>query len=157
MLEVYFTENENVYGKLKKYLSGLLNFPFEISKTENGKPFIEGDPLFFSLSHSRDKAVIVICDKPVGVDLEAITGRNYRAVLSRFTEKERAEIAGAEDFLKHWTAREAYIKMLGSTLAEKLYKLEFTNGALYENGKITDCEIISGCKEGCVYTICKKK
>lgn len=157
MLEVYFTENENVYGKLKNILSRLLPSPFRILKTENGKPYLEGNPLFFSLSHSKDRAVIAVCDKPVGIDIEINADRNFKAVLSRFPETEKNEIAGAEDFLKHWVVREAYIKMLGATLAEKLRALSYVGAALYDNGTVPDCEIINGCKDGLVYCICIDK
>ena len=77
MLLTYFTGNENVYEKLENYLSGLLTSPFEILRTENGKPCLEGAPLFFSVSHSGDKALIVICDRPVGADLEIVKKRKY--------------------------------------------------------------------------------
>lgn len=157
MLKIYFTENEDVYEKLKSYLSGLLTSPFNILRTENGKPYLEGDPLFFSVSHSRGRALIAISDKPVGADLEAVTERKYKAVLSSFPEKEKAEIANAQDFLKHWVVREAYIKMLGSTLAEKLKNLSFTDGVLYDGGAPAECEITQGNKDGCVYCICTFK
>lgn len=156
MLEIYFTENEDVYGKLNGYLSGLTSSPLKILRTENGKPYLEGNPLFFSVSHSREKAVIAISDKQVGADIEVVSDRNYKAVLARFSAEERAEIAGTADFLRHWTVREAYIKMLGSTLAEKLNALKFVGGALYDGGVRVDCEIISGCKDGCVYSIIKR-
>ena len=157
MLEVYFTENENVYEKLKNILSRLLPSPFRIAKTENGKPYLEGNPLFFSLSHSKDKAVIAVCDKPVGVDAEVVADRNFKAVLSRFSEKEQKEIAGTEHFLKHWVVREAYIKMLGATLAEKLSSLSYIDGVLYDGRVTPDCELINGCKDGLVYCICIDK
>ena len=157
MIEVYFTENENVYEKLKNILSRLLPSPFKILKTENGKPYLEGNPLFFSLSHSKDKAVIAVCNKPVGIDMEVASDRKFKAVLSRFPEKEQKEISGTEDFLKHWVVREAYIKMLGATLAEKLSALSFTDGVLSENGIVPDCELVCGSKEGLVYCICIDK
>lgn len=157
MLEIYFTENEDVYGKLNSYLSGLTSSPLKILRTENGKPYLEGNPLFFSISHSRDRAVIVISDNQVGVDMEVISDRNYKAVLSRFSAEERAEIADTADFLKHWTVREAYIKMLGSTLAEKLKGLKFTGGVLYDGGVRVDCEILQGEDNGCIYSICTEK
>ena len=94
MLLTYFTGNENVYEKLENYLSGLLTSPFEILRTENGKPCLEGAPLFFSVSHSGDKALIVICDRPVGADLEIVKKRKYSSVLARFAEQEKKEITG---------------------------------------------------------------
>lgn len=157
MLEIYFTENENVYEKLNGYLSERLSSPFKILRSENGKPYIEGDPLFFSLSHSRGKALIAICDRPVGADLEVITQRKYGAVLSRFPEREKREIWNTAHFLKHWTVREAYIKMLGSTIAEKLIKLEYSGGVLYDDGNKADCEIITERDKDLVYCICIDK
>ena len=157
MLLTYFTGNENVYEKLENYLSGLLTSPFEILRTENGKPCLEGAPLFFSVSHSGDKALIVICDRPVGADLEIVKKRKYSSVLARFSEQEKKEITGTEDFLSHWTAREAYIKMLGSTLIERLGKLSFLNGEIYDGNVKAECEIISGFKDGCIYCICVGK
>ena len=153
MIETHFIENEDIYGKLNEILSEKL-CSFKILRTENGKPFIEGAPLFFCISHSFDKAVIAISDSPVGVDMEVITERKYSAILSRMCEKEAAEITNLKQFLKHWVVREAYIKMLGATLAEKLNKLSFYGGILYDDGKPVDCEITHGERDGCVYCIC---
>ena len=36
-----------------------------LARTENGKPYIDGNPLYFSLSHSGKHGVIAVCDKPV--------------------------------------------------------------------------------------------
>lgn len=157
MLKIYFTENENVYVKLEKYLSGLLPSPARILRNGNGKPYLEGDPLFFSISHSANKALIAICDKPVGADMEILADRNYKAVLSRFCADERKEIKNSHDFLKHWVVREAYIKMLGDTVWGKLKKLSFTDGMLFYCGKPVDCEFKNGRKDNVVYSICITK
>ena len=154
MLEIYFTENSDIYGKLKSHLSRLLPSSFEILRTENGKPYLEGSPLFFSISHSDDKALIVFCDKPVGADLEVIQKRKYSSILSRFSAEEKKEISDTEDFLSHWTVREAYIKMLGSTINYNLDKLSYINGVLYDGNDKAECEIINGVNDGCIYCIC---
>ena len=141
MLEVYLTENKDVYTKIKQYLLRFLRSPFKILRTENGKPYIEGNPLFFSLSHSANWAVIAICDKPVGVDFEVFNGKVHPAVCSRFSQREQEEINCEKDFLLHWTAREAFIKMKGATLSEYFKKLEFYGGEIYFDGERQNLKI----------------
>ena len=157
MLEIYFTEACSVNEKLNELLSGRIPFPFKISKTENGKPYIEGNPLFFSVSHSKSKAIIALCDKPVGVDMEVITDRKYNAVISRLCAEETDEIKTLTDFLKHWTVREAYIKMSGYTIAEKFKLLKYVNGKLYDEKKEAGCEITVKTGGEYVYAVCIDK
>ena len=38
--------------------------------TDKGKPYFEGDPMYFSLSHSGSFALCAVSDRPVGADLE---------------------------------------------------------------------------------------
>ncbi len=150
MFKLYKTKNENVYEKLKNLCGD-----FEIKRTENGKPYFEDSPLCFSVSHSGDTALIAVCDLPIGVDLELIRQRNFEATLKRFTQREQDEIGGDTlKFLKNWTAKEAYIKMLGGTLAEDLKRLEFVDGKLFSDGIKADCTLFCGTDGGFVYTVC---
>lgn len=139
MTEMIFTFAETVEEKLKSLLRGKLGFEPEIKRTENGKPYIEGNPLFFSIAHSGERAVIALSDKPVGVDMEIFKKRTRESLIKRYSERERAEICTEEDFLRHWTAREAYIKLYGLTLAREYKKLEFFGGELYFEGKRANC------------------
>ena len=157
MLEIYSTKNENVYKKLDILLERKLGKSVIIKRNENGKPYIDGNPLYFSLSHSKDKALIVICDKPVGVDLEGKELKKYEHVLSRFSEPEQKWIDGNPVFfLLNWVSKEAYIKMTGGTLASDLKRLEFYDNRLFCDKKEIDCfitidtssEIYSVCAEG---------
>lgn len=134
MTEIHLFKNENIYNKLENLLSEKLGRGVEIKRTENGKPYAEGNPLFFSITHSGGHALAALSDKPVGADMEAYKKKQYPAVLSRFSERERAEINCEKDFLFHWTAREAFIKMLGGTLAQYFRRLEYFGGALYLDG-----------------------
>ncbi|MDE7453736.1 MAG: 4'-phosphopantetheinyl transferase superfamily protein [Clostridia bacterium] len=154
MTELYLTENSSVYEKIEKLLKARIAEPFEILRTKNGKPYIGGDPLFFSLSHSGNVALIAISDKPVGVDLEIISNKSRKVILNSFSNEERAEIESERDFLKHWVVREAYIKMLGSTLAAKLKSLKFTDGVLYDGGQQVDCSCLCADGENFVYSLC---
>ena len=140
MLEIFWTENKSVYEKLEILLARRLQGNFEIARTANGKPYIEGNPLFFSLSHGGDSAVIAISDKPVGVDIEEIKERKIASVLSNFTERERQEIKDSlTAFYTNWTVKEAYIKLNGGTLAHDLKRLEYFGNTLYCDGEEVDC------------------
>ncbi|MDE6441121.1 MAG: 4'-phosphopantetheinyl transferase superfamily protein [Clostridia bacterium] len=152
MLEYYFTDGE-VYAALDTILKQRLG-SYKILRTQNGKPYLEGDPLFFSVSHSSNKGAVVISDKPVGIDIEYKKDRNYRVIAKRFSELERSEINCLDDFLKHWVIRESYIKMKGFTLADKLFKCEYSDGVFYDCGKAVDCEFLSGEHDGLFWCIC---
>lgn len=135
MLHIYQTTAKEVKTKLKEVLTPYICGDYVILRTECGKPYIEGNPVYFSLAHCEDTAVIAIASNPVGIDLELIRERKFFAVLSRFTPREIDDISGSTvSFLKNWVAKEAYIKMTGGTLARDLKRLEFYGGKLYFNG-----------------------
>lgn len=154
MLEIYRTENENLYGKLRAVLSRRGLGDIRIMHNANGKPYLEGNPLFFSLSHSGSTALIAVCDNPVGIDSEIKREKKLTSVLSRFPDAEKKEIFTCEDFLKHWVVREAYIKMLGLTLAEKLKDLSYVKGTLYDGKSAVKCGFLSGETPALVYCVC---
>ena len=154
MTELFLTENCGVYGKIEKLLKERLAAPFEIKRNENGKPYVEGNPLFFSLSHSGNLALIAISSAPCGADLELVCGKSRKEILNSFSNEERAEIESERDFLKHWVVREAYIKMLGLTLAAKLKNLKYIGGTLYDGGQKTDCNIFTTNGENFVCSLC---
>lgn len=140
MIELYLCRND-VHERLNGILNNKLAQPFEILKTENGKPYINGYPLHFSISHSGDRGIIAISDKPIGVDIEIFKDKLRKSVIERFSAREQAEIADERDFLKHWTAREAYVKLYGLTIAEMWKRIEFLNGKLYLDGQLTSVKI----------------
>jgi 4'-phosphopantetheinyl transferase len=141
MTELYFTDNFEMYEKVATVTEKYVAKGTDIKRTNKGKPYYEGNPVFFNLSHSGDKGVISLSDKPVGVDLEMIRGRNYPSTLSHFSKREQKEIKCERDFLEHWTAKEAFIKMKGATLFEWLRKLEYLNGEIFLDGKKQDCKL----------------
>ncbi len=143
MIELYRVANTNLYDKVKELSSRHIPLPTEILKTENGKPYFKGNPLYFSVAHSGDRAVIALCDKPVGVDLELDLPRRYEHTLARFHQAEREEIADRADFLIHWTVREAFIKMKGSTLSRLFGKMKYSGGAISIADEVQNCKIIT--------------
>lgn len=144
MLEIYRTKNKAVHRKTEILLERKSGKSLEIKRTKNGKPYIEGAPLFFSISHSQGLALIAICDKPVGIDLEpyARGGRlkNHEHVLNRFTEREKIWIGDSlAFFFLSWVCKEAFIKMKGGSLAHDLKRLEYADYKLYVDGREADC------------------
>ncbi len=95
-----------------------------------GRPHLLGTAeLFFSLSHSGDRALVAVARTPrVGVDVEWLRAGIDRERLAQrnFTPREQAELlALSEDerrlgFFRVWTRKEAYVKALGKGLYHPL-------------------------------------
>lgn len=142
MISVHLTRRENLTVLLKRLLREELGHPVEIVKTPEGKPYIGGNEIYFSLSYSGKKGAVALSDSPVGVDLEYLGERDFPAVLSNFTERERQEILTMEDFTRHWTAKEAFIKMHGYAPASAFNRTEYFGGQIYFKGDKQPCEVI---------------
>ena len=82
-------------------------------KNEWGKPMLKDTPLHFSLSHSGYFAICAVSDTPVGVDIER--PRNMDKIARLFPEARTRD-----DLLRLWTAKEAYLKLLGRGLTVPL-------------------------------------
>ena len=103
------------------------DLPLDIYTLEGGKPALRHGPCF-SLSHSGDYAVCALSKQPVGVDLQK--RQTVKAGLLRlfYTPKqerlfrERYGIGGCgmlegealDAFLREWTVKESYMKMIGT-------------------------------------------
>lgn len=151
MIEIYRTENNGVYEKTAK----IIGVPeSSILKTGNGKPYVEGNRVFFSLSHTSAYAVIAVSDRPIGIDAEVLREKKYTSVLKRFSGRERAQIVSFYEFLENWVVKEAYIKLRGYTLASHLKRLEYYGGVLYADGQRTDCNILIFSDGELIYAVC---
>jgi 4'-phosphopantetheinyl transferase len=121
-----FTENnpETIKKELTARAAVVTGIPAALLQwnvTKLGKPFFLNAPGFhFSISHSRDVALLAFGHNPVGADIEH--PRPYREAFGRrfFTENECAYIESATlnavrnyRFLEIWTRKEAYLKCLG--------------------------------------------
>ncbi len=100
---------------------------------ENGKPYLPDFPaVHFNLSHSGEFAAIAISRQPVGVDIEKLRplpdwrelaeGLLPNITIEQIGSLEQAERAAA--FLRHFTAREAYLKAVGGGFSESTTMLE---------------------------------
>ena len=84
------------------------------AKNEWGKPYLaDRDDLHFSLSHSGTWAVCAISDASVGVDIER--PRNMDKIANLFPDAKTDD-----DMLRLWTAKEAYLKLIGRGLTVPL-------------------------------------
>ncbi len=94
-------------------------------RSPGGKPYLEGTPLHFNLTHSGDFAACVIDHSPVGIDLEVL--RPIRPELCKkvcnSAELEFLYRSGTFDsirFLQIWTAKEALLKLSGCGISTEL-------------------------------------
>lgn len=93
-----------------------------LDRYESGKPCFKNSQIEFSLSHSRGYAAAAISDSSrVGIDLEAaeISPEKAAKLAERFfsADEKRELVANPDSFLRLWTKKEAYAKMLGTPLS----------------------------------------
>ena len=103
----------------------------EILKDKMGKPYLEGNPLHFNVSHSGEYLAIAISKYPVGIDIQEpklIKDGMFRKVV----QPEEECLIGEDrqkDFLRLWTLKESFVKAEGKGLriALKDYYFEKEN------------------------------
>lgn len=99
-----------------------------ISRLKNGKPVFTELPYFFNISHSCGRAVCVLCEKEVGVDIEFIKKERSFDVIAEnfFSDGEIARFRQAknrkEEFYRIWTRKEALLKKSGTGIEYKKLK-----------------------------------
>ncbi len=107
---------------------------FIISADEKGKLHSENTPwLHFNISHSDDFVAVAVCDKPVGIDIEAMRKVSLNLAKRVCNEDELVYVFGKlpseddfksddEDFIKRfleiWTIKEAYFKCIGTGITD---------------------------------------
>jgi phosphopantetheinyl transferase len=92
-------------------------------KTQKGKPYIEGHPLHFSVSHSDHMWVCLVGDTQNGIDIQNKTHSNYEAISRRFfqpEEQKAVEAGGVDSFISIWCRKEAFIKLFGLTIGDTI-------------------------------------
>ena len=126
-----------VSHQMKDFLSG----GRPITRTEHGKPVCDG--VWFNVSHDGTCVVGIASAKPVGIDvMDTNMWREIAAFHSAFTPYERAFIGeDLQRFYHIWTAKEAFLKMLGTGLRTALESVEIRHGAVYLNGVRQGCAL----------------
>ena len=107
---------------------GLTSYIDKIVVDKNGKPYIPGNPIYFSISHSGTKAMVVFSDSEVGCDVQEMKKKAVSLADKYFTDDEKKEIDDSEDpvrtFYKLWTLKECYMKSSGKGLALGLKNID---------------------------------
>jgi len=94
---------------------------WDLRTKERGKPYIEGNPVYFNLSHSGSLVLCGISDQDIGVDIQLRTDFAFEKISDRyFTEQEKGQLEKCNSreekaiwFYRFWTAKEAYAKLTG--------------------------------------------
>ncbi len=118
------SRNQSLAGYILLYRSIGELFPqktLTISFNEQGKPLC--DFCHFSISHSADRVVCVVSDKPVGVDIQQIRPVKPRKSYMLFNEKENDYVNQnteliSQRYIEIFTKKEAAIKTLGLSLSQ---------------------------------------
>ncbi|MCL1908789.1 MAG: hypothetical protein FWG12_05415 [Holophagaceae bacterium] len=113
------TLNDNVKRRFlvsRAFRRRILGPEAVILTDNNGRPYVEGNPVFFSMTHTGDFLVLAVDDNPVGIDAELMKQRNFTKLSAWFFGE---TIPGCEDFYRRWTRFEAGLKLAGMTLLSK--------------------------------------
>lgn len=156
-----YTHTFGQFCCLKSYemLTALLaSTPYTLHPTpsflynEHGAPYLEDGP-YFSISHCKQGIAVAVSDTPIGIDIETIRPLNEGLVHKAMNLQEQAQIATAanpaQEFIRLWTRKEAYVKMQGTGIISEMHNiLSNTLGVTWEEILNTEKEYIC--------TICKK-
>lgn len=119
-----------VAGKLLQDAFVELGYPgldAQIEVDSYGKPYLETNPFYFSISHSGTKVLVVVSDSPVGCDIEYVRENDLSVAKRFFDDSEFLAIENSdqplEEFFKFWTIKESYLKVVGKGLCFGLNNL----------------------------------
>ncbi len=120
------------HGLLREVLGRQLHAPpkeLVLRRGEFGKPFLEGHPVHFNLSDTKDAVLVAMANRPIGADIETMNRNtdHERVAGHYFTQPEVESIKAAADgkrrFLELWTRKEAVLKACGVGLMDDLHSL----------------------------------
>lgn len=113
------------YLKTSKCLPAVIRQNYE-------KPRFQTDiGVYFSVSHSGDFWVCSVGKKPSGVDLQLVNTEYNRDIAARFFHPDETSYLKRQDFrdfFSVWTAKESYVKFLGTGLSMGLNNFCVVNG-----------------------------
>ncbi len=111
---------ELIQSNLNTYLMSYLNcsvHDLSFKTSPLGKPYLENNPIYFNLSHSRDVVAYSFSMMPVGVDIELNRDvRNPSTILKRILSEDTLGYMSDYSFFETWTKIESFVKCLGLSL-----------------------------------------
>ena len=121
-MDLYYINCENFEGetlKQKQHNAGryiveyvaknILNLENTEIIIENKKPKFKYSDINFSISHSDCWAVVVFSNNEIGIDIEKIQERDYKAISRRMKFELKED--SLQDFYRCWTIFEAEYKL----------------------------------------------
>lgn len=120
-------------------------YGMRIEYRKNEKPYLSSDENFrFNLSHTGEMIVLAYGTEVVGVDVEKIDRNINKEQISGmvFTDEEKNWLLEVKDsteqnerFFRLWTAKESYLKYLGTGLRKsaKSFSVDLENHCLNDN------------------------
>lgn len=103
--------------------SGIPEEEMRFSHSEYGKPFLEGNPFYFNLSHSREAGICAAGPGTIGCDVETLRPPVLAIARLHFCPEEYEclnRISDPEEqsraFCRLWTLKESVVKALGCGL-----------------------------------------
>lgn len=118
----------------------ITNSNFSIAYNDHNKPFLTNLPNHhFNISHSGSWVVAAFSEKPVGIDIEKIKKANFEVAERFFSDEEVAFLDELDQnqkdewFFRFWTAKESYLKAIGTGLSKPLssFVVKFTENNLH--------------------------
>jgi 4'-phosphopantetheinyl transferase len=140
---------------VKMVLTQVFQYPKEdllFDYGDHNKPFLLHRPnLHYNISHSGEWVVAAFSELPVGVDIEKVKKANLIVAERFFSTEEKAFIQNLEAsqrdewFFNFWTAKESYLKAIGTGLTKPLssFSIFFADKTiqLNDSGKIVEVTI----------------
>lgn len=128
-----------------------------IKRTENGKPYLADNKVYFSVSHTRDTVAVALSRHPVGVDIEYERKYNDSVCRRMFSETEKEYVNGdGVNFTKFWTLKEAAVKATGQGIAHaKDYNFDICGGTVISNFENANFTLKN--QDGLIISVCEIK
>lgn len=98
--------------------------------TDRGKPYFEGDPVYFSITHTKHHVFCALSERPIGIDAEEQDRRIDPGLANKIlSPAERVRWEACPDkrlgLLSLWVLKEAYAKLCGRGWGSYLYETDF--------------------------------
>lgn len=117
-------EGESLAREMMARVLGKSPDSLDIRRHQNGKPYLVGNALYFSISHSGPFVMCALHTAPVGADIEMSGAYRERIAKRICSPAEYAYIQGdATRFLQVWTRKEAFVKLSGKGISFGLKKI----------------------------------
>ena len=132
-------QNELEYQRIiaDKLLSFALKRNFDLNINEiniklgtHGKPYIENSDIHYNISHCSGIVCLSLGKTESGIDVDKLRPYNERLAGKVCTSAEICEIEQSENgelmFMKFWTLKESYVKLIGLGLSFGTKNIEFS-------------------------------